>query len=355
MTGENPMDIMSMTIEELSEQMAAEGQPKFRAKQLYEWMHVRLAESYDAMTDLPKTLREKLAAERPLTVPSKVVMMESGEDGTRKYLFRLADGNVIESVWMRYHHGNSVCISSQVGCRMGCKFCASTIGGLVRNLEPSEMLSQIYAITRDTGERVSNVVVMGTGEPLDNYDNLLRFIRLLTDENGLNVSQRNITVSTCGLVPKLRALADEKLAITAAISLHAPNDALRRELMPVANSFSVKELLEAAEYYTRTTGRRITYEYSLIDGVNDTPACARELAGILRGQNCHVNLIPINPVKERRYGRSLVTNVLQFQKMLENEGINVTIRRELDSDIDAACGQLRRHYEAQIGAEGGEG
>ena len=193
-------DIKSMTLSELTEYLTSTGEKPFRAKQLYEWMHVRLAESYDAMTDLPKTLREKLAAERPLTVPSKVVMMESGEDGTRKYLFRLADGNVIESVWMRYHHGNSVCISSQVGCRMGCKFCASTIGGLVRNLEPSEMLSQIYAITRDTGERVSNVVVMGTGEPLDNYDNLLRFIRLLTDENGLNVSQRNITVDRKSVV-----------------------------------------------------------------------------------------------------------------------------------------------------------
>ena len=348
------MDIMSMSIEQLGERMAAAGQPKYRTKQLYEWMHVRLAASYDEMTNLPKALRERLEAEWPLTVLRKVVMMESAEDGTRKYLFRLADGNVIESVLMKYHHGNSVCISSQVGCRMGCSFCASTIGGLVRNLEPSEMLGQIYAITRDTGERVDNVVVMGTGEPLDNYDNLLRFIDMLTDEAGLHISQRNITVSTCGLVPKLRQLADENLAITAAISLHAPNDELRKTLMPVANSYSVKELLEAADYYTETTGRRITFEYSLIDGVNDSAACAKELAGILRGRNCHVNLIPINPVKERKYRRSLVTNVLQFRKMLENEGINVTIRRELGSDIDAACGQLRRHYEALGGAEGGE-
>ena len=348
------MDIMSMTIEQLGEQLAAAGQPKYRAKQLYEWMHVRLAASYAEMTNLPKALREQLESEWPLTVLMKVVMMESKTDGTRKYLFRLADGNVIESVWMKYHHGNSVCISSQVGCRMGCSFCASTIGGLVRNLEPSEMLGQIYAITRDTGERVDNVVVMGTGEPLDNYDNLLRFIGMLTDENGLHISQRNITVSTCGLVPKLRELADENLAITAAISLHAPNDELRKKLMPVANSYSVKELMEAADYYAGTTGRRITFEYSLIDGVNDSASCARELAALLRGKNCHVNLIPVNPVRERNYRRSLVTNVLQFQKMLENEGINVTIRRELGSDIDAACGQLRRHYEAGIGAEGGE-
>ena len=349
------MDIMSMSIEQLRERLAEAGQPAYRAKQLYEWMHVRLAASYDEMTNLPKALRERFAAEWPLTVHEKVVVLESEMDGTRKYLFRLADGNVIESVWMKYHHGNSVCISSQVGCRMGCSFCASTIGGLVRNLEPSEMLGQIYAIQRDTGERVDNVVVMGTGEPLDNYDNLLIFLNMLSDENGLHISQRNVTVSTCGLVPKLRELADEKLAITAAISLHAPNDELRKKLMPVANAYSVKELLDAADYYVAVTGRRITFEYSLIDGVNDTDACARELAALLRSRNCHVNLIPVNPVRERNYRRSLVTNVLQFQKKLENEGINVTIRRELGSDIDAACGQLRRHYEARVGSEGGEG
>ena len=348
------MDIMSMSIEQLGQRLTEMGQPKYRAKQLYAWMHVRLAASYGEMTDQPKALRERLEEELPLTVPQKVVMLESKTDGTRKYLFRLADGNVIESVWMKYHHGNSVCISSQVGCRMGCSFCASTIGGLVRSLEPSEMLGQIYAITRDTGERVDNVVVMGTGEPLDNYDNVLIFLRMLTDENGLHISQRTVTISTCGLVPNLRRLADEKLAITAAISLHAPNDELRKKLMPVANSYSVKELMEAADYYVETTGRRITFEYSLIDGVNDSASCARELAALLRGRNCHVNLIPVNPVRERNYRRSLVTNVLQFQKMLENEGINVTIRRELGSDIDAACGQLRRHYEAGIGAEGGE-
>ena len=349
------MDIMSMSIEQLRERMTEAGQPAYRARQLYEWMHVRLASSYGEMTNLPKGLRERFAEEWPLTAPEKVVVLESKIDGTRKYLFRLADGNVIESVWMKYHHGNSVCISSQVGCRMGCSFCASTIGGLVRNLEPSEMLGQIYAILRDTGERVDNVVVMGTGEPLDNYDNLLIFLGMLTDENGLHISQRNVTVSTCGLVPNLRRLADEKLAITAAISLHAPNDELRKKLMPVANAYSVEELLEAADYYVGMTGRRITFEYSLIDGVNDTAVCARELAALLRGRNCHVNLIPVNPVRERNYHRSLVTNVLQFQKKLENEGINVTIRRELGSDIDAACGQLRRHYEARAGSEGGEG
>ena len=341
------MDIRSMTMEQITETMRGLGQPAYRARQLYSWMHERIADSYVAMTNLPKTLREQLAAEYPLTVLKKEVVLVSKEDETRKYLFRLPDGNVIESVRMVYRHGVSVCISSQVGCRMGCSFCASTIGGLVRNLEPSEMLEQIYAITRDTGERVDSVVVMGTGEPLDNYDNLLTFVRMLTDENGLHISQRNVTISTCGLVPMLRRLADEKLAITPAISLHAPNDELRRRLMPVANAYTIRELLDAADYYVETTGRRMTFEYSLISGVNDSAGEAKELAGILRGKNAHVNLIPVNPVEEREYRRSHVKNVLQFQKMLENEGIHVTIRRELGSDINAACGQLRRHYEEQ--------
>ena len=316
------MDIKSMTIEELSEVLRGLGQPAYRAKQLYSWLHVRLASDYGEMSNLPKDLRETLAAEYPLTVLTKVVRLDSALDETKKYLFRLPDGNVIESVRMEYHHGVSVCISSQVGCRMGCSFCASTIGGLVRNLTPSEMLEQVYAITRDSGARVDNIVVMGSGEPLDNYENLLRFIKMVTDENGLHISQRNITVSTCGLAPMLR-----------------------KQLMPVAKAYSLRELMAAAWYYAETTGRRMTFEYSLIEGVNDTPQLAKELAGLLKGRPAHVNLIPVNPVTERNYRRSLVKNVLQFQKMLENEGIHVTIRRELGSDIDAACGQLRRHYE----------
>ncbi|MCR5087464.1 MAG: 23S rRNA (adenine(2503)-C(2))-methyltransferase RlmN [Lachnospiraceae bacterium] len=343
------MDIKSMTLAELTAALAELSEPAYRAKQLYAWMHVRLATTYEEMTNLPKSLREKLAERYPLTVLTKAVRLDSKLDGTKKYLFRLPDGNVIESVRMEYHHGVSVCISSQVGCRMGCTFCASTIGGLVRNLTPSEMAEQIYAITRDTGERVSNIVVMGTGEPLDNYDNLLAFLRIITDENGLHISQRNVTISTCGLVPKLRSLADLKLAVTPAISLHAPNDELRRKLMPVANSFSVRELIDAAKYYTEKTGRRMTFEYSLIAGVNDSGAQAKELAALLKGLSAHVNLIPVNPVSERDYKRSLVKNVLHFQKMLENEGIHVTIRRELGSDINAACGQLRRHYESGSG------
>lgn len=343
------MDIKSMTLAELTAALAEFSEPAYRAKQLYAWMHVRLATTYEEMTNLSKSLREKLAERYPLTVLTKAVRLDSKLDGTKKYLFRLPDGNVIESVRMEYHHGVSVCISSQVGCRMGCTFCASTIGGLVRNLTPSEMAEQIYAITRDTGERVSNIVVMGTGEPLDNYDNLLAFLRIITDENGLHISQRNVTISTCGLVPKLRSLADLKLAVTPAISLHAPNDELRRKLMPVANSFSVRELIDAAKYYTEKTGRRMTFEYSLIAGVNDSGAQAKELAALLKGLSAHVNLIPVNPVSERDYKRSLVKNVLHFQKMLENEGIHVTIRRELGSDINAACGQLRRHYESGSG------
>lgn len=343
----NGIDIKCLTRSELTEVVIGLGEKAFRAKQLYQWMHQKLATDYEEMTNLSVAFRERLRQEFHYTTLEKVVVLESKHDGTRKYLFRLYDGNVIESVLMKYHHGNSVCISSQVGCRMGCSFCASTLGGLVRNLTAAEMLEQIYAISRDIGERVSNVVVMGTGEPLDNYEELLKFIRMLTDEDGLHISQRNVTVSTCGLTAQLKRLADEGLAITPAISLHAPNDELRKQLMPVAKSHSIAELMEAADYYVEKTGRRMTFEYSLIQGVNDAPEQALELSRLLRGRNCHVNLIPVNPVEEREYERSHITNVLRFQKVLENNGANATIRREMGSDIDAACGQLRRHYQEQ--------
>lgn len=336
-------DIKSMTKEELRELMSSLGEKPFRAKQIFRWLHERLVISYEEMTDLSKALREKLAA-WPITALEPVDLRISRIDGTSKYLFRLSDGNVVESVLMRYHHGNSVCISSQVGCRMGCRFCASTIGGKTRDLLPSEMLDQIYRIQALTGERVSNVVVMGTGEPLDNYDNLLRFLMLLTSEEGLHISQRNVTVSTCGIVPKMLALADEKLQITLALSLHAPNDEKRRELMPVANTWSIHEILEACRYYFAQTGRRITFEYSLVSGVNDREEDAKELAGKLRDLNCHVNLIPVNPIKERTFRRSRRRDVENFKNKLENYGINVTIRREMGSDIDGACGQLRKSY-----------
>ena len=262
-------------------------------------------------------------------------------DGTRKYLFALDDGNVIESVLMKYKHGNSVCISSQVGCRMGCRFCASTLDGLVRGLRPSEMIDQIYQIGKDIGERISNVVVMGTGEPLDNYDNLLRFIELLTDENGINISQRNLTVSTCGLVPRMRQLADEKLSITLALSLHASNQKKRKALMPVANSYDIHDVVDACKYYFAQTGRRVTFEYSLVGGVNDTAEDAAELSALVHGMNCHINLIPVNPIKERDYVQSNKGVIEAFKNRLEKNGINVTIRREMGRDIGGACGQLR--------------
>ncbi|HJD26781.1 MAG TPA: 23S rRNA (adenine(2503)-C(2))-methyltransferase RlmN [Candidatus Blautia intestinipullorum] len=336
-------DIKSMTLEELQELMVSMGEKKFRAKQIYGWLHQHLAVSYDEMANLPKSLKEKLEP-YPVTALETIDVQISKIDGTRKYLFRLSDGNMIESVLMKYRHGNSVCISSQAGCRMGCRFCASTIGGLARNLLPSEMLDQIYRIQSSTGERISNVVVMGSGEPLDNYDNLLRFIHLLTAEGGLHLSQRNLTVSTCGIVPRMYQLADEKLQMTLAVSLHASNDEKRQELMPIAKKYSIKELLKACRYYFEKTGRRITFEYSLVAGVNDRKEDALELAGILKGMNCHVNLIPVNPVRERSFVRSGREAVENFKINLEKCGINGTIRREMGSDIDGACGQLRKRY-----------
>lgn len=340
----NTRDIKSFTLDQLKEEMEAMGEKSFRAKQMYEWMHRKLAAGYEEMTNIPKSLADKCRERYDYTALRIVCMQESKIDGTRKYLFELADGNTVESVWMRYKHGNSVCISSQVGCRMGCRFCASTLDGLERNLLPSEMLDQIYAITRHTGERVSNVVVMGSGEPMDNYDNLLRFITLLTDENGLHISQRNITVSTCGIVPGMRQLADRKMQITLALSLHAATDEKRRQLMPIANSYLLKELMEVCAYYFEQTGRRITFEYSLVRGINDTDEDAEKLAALIGALNCHVNLIPVNPIKERDYVQSERRAVDTFKNKLEKNGINVTIRREMGRDIDGACGQLRRRH-----------
>ncbi|MCQ2518822.1 MAG: 23S rRNA (adenine(2503)-C(2))-methyltransferase RlmN [Lachnospiraceae bacterium] len=337
-------DIKSFTLEELKSEMSALGEKNFRAVQLYDWMHKKCVSSFDECTNLSESLRNKLKENYEFTSLKQVRLQESAIDGTKKYLFELGDGNFVESVWMKYHHGNSVCISSQVGCKMGCRFCASTLDGWERNLTPSEMLDQIYRITAETGERVSNVVVMGTGEPLDNYDNLLQFIHLLSDENGLNISQRNITVSTCGLVPKMKMLADEKLQITLALSLHAPTDEKRRKLMPIAERYSVLELMEACTYYFEQTGRRISFEYSLVGGVNDNLKEAEELIALIGGMNCHVNLIPVNPIKERDYVTSDTVSIERFKNKLEKNRINVTIRREMGRDIDGACGQLRRRH-----------
>ncbi len=338
------MDIRSFDEKEMEEMALSFGEKAFRGKQLFQWVHEKRAASFDEMSNLSQGFREKLKKNYTISGITPVEKQLSAKGDTAKYLFALPDGNVIESVWMKYHHGNSVCISSQVGCRMGCTFCASTLTGLTRNLTAGEMLSQIYEIQRETGERVSNVIVMGMGEPLDNYDNLLRFIRLLSHEKGICISQRNITVSTCGLVEQIRRLAEEKLQITLAISLHAPNDEIRCRTMPVANRYGIEELLQACRDYFACTGRRITFEYSMIRGVNDSVCHARELAERLRGMNCHVNLIPLNEVKERNCLRSRQEDIRQFKITLEKYGINVTIRREMGSDIDAACGQLRRKF-----------
>ena len=337
-------DIRSYTFEELKSEMENIGEKAFRTKQIYEWLHVKLVDSFDEMTNLSKALREKLDA--AYRIPS-VTMMErqiSKIDGTNKFLFELEDGNVIESVLMKYKHGNSVCISSQVGCRMGCRFCASTIGGLERNLLPSEMLGEIYQIQKISGERVSNIVVMGTGEPLDNYDNFVKFVRLLSDEKGLHISQRNITISTCGIVPNMKRLAEEQLQITLALSLHGSTQEKRTVLMPIANKYQLPEVLEACDYYFEKTGRRITFEYSLVHGVNDRDEDAMELIEILKHRNCHINLIPVNPIKERDFQKPSRKSAENFKNKLEKSGINATIRREMGSDIDGACGQLRRRH-----------
>ena len=340
----NKIDIKSLNFEELKAAMSEINEKPFRAKQIYQWLHVKLVNHFDEMTNLSKDLREKLE-EHFVIYSGKVVDRRiSKNDETSKFLFQLHDNTVIESVLMKYKHGNSVCVSSQVGCRMGCRFCASTIGGLERNLEVSEVLDQIYQIQRITGERVSNVVVMGSGEPMDNYDNIVKFVRMLSDENGLNISQRNITVSTCGLVDKIRELAKEKLQITLAISLHAPNDIIRKELMPIANRWTIHEVIEACHEYYDATSRRITFEYSLVKGVNDSEENAKELVRTVRGLNCHVNLIPVNPIKERDFTHSDVDFIQKFKNILEKYRINVTIRREMGTDIDAACGQLRKSY-----------
>ena len=346
-------DIKSMTLTELTDHIAGMGEPAFRARQLYQWMHAKCVSSLDDMTNIPKSLKARLRETEETNTDSsnsvditclKPIEVRQSADGTRKYLFELADSNLIESVLMRYKYGNTVCVSSQVGCRMGCRFCASTLGGLTRNLTPAEILDQIYRITNDINERISHIVVMGMGEPLDNYDNVIRFLNLIISEEGYNLSRRNITVSTCGLTGRIRDLADEGLGITLAISLHAPNDELRRTIMPIAEKYTIAEIAESAAYFFEKTGRRITFEYALSRGVNDTDECAAELARLCRDLGAHVNLIPVNPVTERGYEPSGADRVSAFKNKLEKQGINVTIRRELGQDIDGACGQLRNRH-----------
>ena len=337
-------DIKSLNYNELVQYVESINEKKFRAAQLYSWMHEKLAESYDEMTNISDKLKDTLKEDTLYTSLKIVKMQESRIDGTRKYLFELYDGNLIESVFMKYHHGNSVCISSQVGCKMGCRFCASTLNGCVRNLSPSEMLDQIYRISRDTNERVSNVVIMGSGEPMDNYDNVIKFLELLSSPKGRNMSLRHVSLSTCGVVPKIRELAKLRTGLTLSVSLHAADDKSRSEIMPVNNAWQISELLGACRDYIRDTGRRISFEYAVISGVNDSAEDARRLAALLRGINCHINLIPVNKIKERSYTADRQC-VAVFAKRLTDLGMNVTVRRTLGADINAACGPLRREYE----------
>ena len=337
-------DIKSMTREELGAAFAAMGQPRFRAGQVFAWLH-RGVRSFDEMTNLPKALREQLAGQYELTAPAVARKQVSAKDGTIKYLWRLGDGHCVESVLMRYHHGNTVCISSEVGCAMGCAFCASTKGGLVRRLRPSEMLDQVLFTGLDSGAPVSNIVLMGIGEPLDNYDNVRRFLALVNDPEGMNIGMRHISLSTCGLVPGIDRLAEEDLQLTLSVSLHAPDDALRSSLMPVNRRYPIDELLAACKRYFEKTGRRISFEYAMIDGRNDTQEMAQMLIRRLRGLPAHVNLIPLNRIEESPLQPSTRQAVAAFQKALDDAGITATVRRTLGSDIDASCGQLRKKYE----------
>lgn len=341
-------DLRSLTLEELQAEMAEIGEAKFRAKQIFRWMHVKYVSDFSEMTDLSENLRKKLDENYEIGRVRQVKKLVSKEDNTTKSLFELENNYIIESVFMRYSYGNTMCISTQAGCRMGCAFCASTIGGVEKSLSPSEMLAQIYEAEKDTGEKVNGIVLMGSGEPLDNYDNVIKFIKLINSKDGKNMGQRHITLSTCGLINKMYELADEDLQITLAVSLHAPNDGIRNTIMPVSKANPMDKLLEACKYYTDKTKRRITFEYSLIKGVNDSPQNAKELASKLKGMLCHVNLIPINDVKERDYVRSSNETIKTFEEILLSRGIETTVRRKLGSDIDAACGQLRKRYKDEI-------
>ena len=344
------MNIKAMTLPELTEALKALGQPAFRGKQIYTWLHQGVR-SYEEMTNIPKDLRARLAENYPFTPPQVVRKQESAQDGTIKYLWKLSDGNCVETVLMRYHYGNTVCISTEVGCRMGCAFCASTLGGLVRRLEPEEMLDQVLFTQVDSGLPISHIVLMGIGEPLDNFDNVLRFLELVNSENGMNISMRHISLSTCGLVPKIDELAKRKLQLTLSVSLHAPSDEVRNTIMPVNKAYPTEELLAACRRYYAATNRRISFEYAMINGVNDTPAHAKLLLKRLKGLPAHMNLIPLNHVEESPLKPSTKAAVAAFQKILEDGGVPATVRRTLGGDIDASCGQLRRKYTKAEGAQ----
>lgn len=338
--------IKSMTLPEMGEVLKAWGQPAFRAKQVFTWLHKGVG-SYQEMTNLPQSLRQQLEESYPLYRPQVVRKQQSQKDGTIKYLWRLSDGNCVETVLMRYHYGNTVCISTEVGCAMGCAFCASTLGGLVRRLEPHEMLDQVLFTQIDSGLPVSHIVLMGIGEPLDNFDNVLRFLELVNSPDGMNISMRHISLSTCGLVPKIDKLAEHKLQLTLSVSLHAPTNEIRNTIMPVNKAYPVEALLAACRRYYEATGRRISFEYAMIHGVNDTEAAAKQLLLDLKGLPAHVNLIPLNHVEESPLKPSTRQAVQRFQQILEDGGVPATVRRTLGGDIDASCGQLRRKYTKQ--------
>ncbi len=337
------MNLKSLTQPELAAIFKELGQPAFRAKQVFSWLH-KGVRSYEEMTNLPKNLRDLLAEKYPINAPKVVRKQESQKDGTIKYLWQLSDGNCVETVLMRYHYGNTVCISTEVGCAMGCAFCASTIGGLVRRLEPFEMLDEVLFTQIDSGLPISHIVLMGIGEPLDNFDNVLRFLELVNSPDGMNISMRHISLSTCGLIPKIDALAEKKLQISLAVSLHGPNNEKRSKVMPVNKAYPIEDLLDACRRYYDKTGRRIHFEYAMIDGLNDGEEDARELLRRLKGLGAHVNMIPLNHVEESPLKPSSRAAVAKFQKILEEGGITATVRRTLGGDIDASCGQLRRKY-----------
>ncbi len=337
------IDLRSKTLEEIEAIVIELGEKKFRGKQLFNWVH-KGTEKFNDMNNIPKNFKKKLEEVSILKNMDILEVLRSKIDGTRKYLMILNDNNVIESVLMKYKHGNTICVSTQVGCKMGCGFCASTVDGVVRNLRAGEILGQVLAVQNDIGERISNVVLMGSGEPLDNYDEVLKFLSIINHPLGLNISMRNITLSTCGIVPKIIDLAEKKLQITLAISLHASNDEIRNKFMPINKVYNINEILEACKKYIKNTNRRITFEYALIKGVNDKTEHALELAKKLKDILCHVNLIPLNEVNESAFETSKESNIKEFKKILDGERIHVTVRRELGSDIDAACGQLRKNY-----------
>lgn len=349
----NKVRIKELNFEQLQAFMKELGQPTFRAKQVWQWIWVKGAQSWEEMTNLSKDLRGKLSEGAILENLEITTCQVSAKDGTRKYLFKLPDGHYIESVLMSHGYGNSVCVSTQVGCKMGCGFCASTLGGLVRNLKTWEIYDQVMRIQQDIGERVSSIVLMGSGEPLDNYEASVEFIKLISSEEGLHIGQRHITLSTCGLVPEIYRLAEEQLSITLSISLHAPSDEQRRVMMPINQKYKIDELLKACDTYVEKTGRRITYEYSLVAGVNDDENSAHKLAQLLKGKLAHINLIPVNPVLERGYKKPREDKIKGFQKVLEKYKIEATVRKEMGADIDAACGQLRRRYEEELKLNGG--